>query len=206
MWIAGERLIRGLYERRPAPILLRQAAAVFERSGGRPCAGLASVHNARAQLLAMEGRGDEAIAEVRNAEEVFAQLPSSVTQDIGSTLCYGEDRIRFTAAWVHAHLGQLGPLDDATDRAITVLGDADLRSATQVRLLQAAGYVRAGDIKGGVSHAMENYDRCPTEHRTVIMSRLAGEVWDAVPVERRKDPAITAYRELLSASGRKAIT
>ncbi|GAA4617349.1 hypothetical protein GCM10023195_77440 [Actinoallomurus liliacearum] len=205
LWIAGERLIRGLYERRPAAILLRQAATVFERSGGRPCAGLASVHNVRAQLLAMEGRGNEAISELRNAEEVFAQLPSSVTQDIGSTMSYGEDRIRFTAAWVHAHLGQRGPLDDATDRALAVLGNADPRSTTQVKLLQAAGHVQAGDVMAGVNHAMEIYERCPAEHRTVIMGRLAGGVWEAVPVERRKDPAIAPYRELLSTPGRKAI-
>lgn len=207
MWISGERLVRGLYERRPTPVLLRQAAAVAESSSGRTSPGLLQVHTMRAQLFAVVGRADEAIAEVRRAEDAFGRLPASAKNDIASDWCFGEDRIRYMTAWVHAHLGQCGPLDVAADRAVRLLEAVDQpRSATQVKLLQAAGYVRSGDVVAGVAHATSTYEECPPGQRTALVTELAGGVWNAIPVTRRNEPAAEDYRELLARPSRKAIT
>src|SRR3954467_11967617 len=56
LWVSGERLIHGLYEQRPVPVLLRQSDAVLGRLPHRPCAGLATVRTLRAQALATAGR------------------------------------------------------------------------------------------------------------------------------------------------------
>ncbi|WP_345432044.1 hypothetical protein [Actinoallomurus vinaceus] len=209
MWIAGERLIRGLYERRPAPVLLRQAATAAESSNGRACAGLLHIQTMRAQLFAVVGRADDAVVELRRAEDTFASLPATDTNDIASDWCYGEDRIRYSTAWVYAYLGQSAPLDVAADRAVQLLEDVDqLRSVTQVKLLQAAGYVRSGDVAAGIDRAISTYEQCPANQRTALVTELAGDVWNAIPIERRRGPAAEGYRELLVASGslRKAIT
>ena len=208
MWIAGERLIRGLYERRPAPVLIRRAAAAADTYGPRATVGLLRVHTTRAQVFAMSGRSEDAVAAVRCAEDVFAGLPSSMTEDLASDWCFGEDRIHYSTAWVHAYLGQPGPLDQAAARAVELLEEADHpRGVTQVRLIQAAGYVRAGDIAAGIGHATAVFEECPPEQRTALVTELADGVWTAIPTSQRKDPAIEGYRELLALSGaRKAIT
>lgn len=209
MWIAGEQLIRGLYERRPAPILLRQADAAAGSSNGRACAGLALIQTMRAQLLSVVRPGD-AVDELQRLEDTFAKLPSADTSDIASDFCFGEDRIRYATAWVYAQMGQSGPLDVAADRAVQLLEAVDQRrSVTQIKLLQAAGHVRSGDVAEGVAHATSTYEQCPPDQRTVLVTRLAGGVWDAIPVERRKESAAESYHELLALSGPprpKAIT
>jgi transcriptional regulator with XRE-family HTH domain len=207
LWVSGERMIRGLYEQRPAAVLLRQAAEAAARQRKHPCGGLAHVRTLQAQVFALVGRADDAVQELGRAEAVFAQLPAEVTSDAGSTWCWGEDRLRYTEAWVHAHLGDTAQLDAATNRALELLEYTDPRSATQIKLVQAFGHVRAGDVTEGVRLASSTYEAWPAEQRTTIVGRLAGEVWNAVPVAQRRDPSVAAYRELVaSSSSRKEIT
>jgi hypothetical protein len=207
LWVSGERMVRGLYERRPAAVLLRQAAEAAGRQREHPCGGLAHVHTLQAQVFSLVGRADDAVQELRRAEAVFAQLPAAVTSDVGSTWCWGEDRLRFTEAWVYAHIGGTARLDAATNRAVELLEYADPRSATQVKLVQAFGHVRAGDVTEGIRLANSTYEAWPADQRTTIVSRLAGEVWNAVPVEQRRVPSVAAYRELVaSSSSRTEIT
>lgn len=207
LWVGGERLMHGLYGRRPIPVLLHEAKTIISQTPTRPCAGLAHVRTLQAQLLAQTGQAGQAAAEIRRAEEVFVQLPAEVTQDVGSIMCWGEDRLRYTEAWVHAYSGSPEQLDVATTKALQLYEHADPRSATQIKLLQAFGHIRAGDITEGVKHASSTYEACTTEQRTTIVARLADQVWDAVPAKQRTIPAAAAYRELLAVpSSRKALT
>jgi hypothetical protein len=207
LWVSGERMIHGLYERRPTAILLRQANAAAERAPASPCRGLAHIRTVRAQLLALAGQLDEAVQEIHRSHEVFEQLPGAVTDEAGSIAHWGEDRLRYTEAWVYAHLGERGQLDQAVARAHEVLPPAEHRSRTQINLLQAFGHVRAGDVAEGIRHAQATYADYPVEQRTVMVTCLADQVWEVVPSQRRDDPGVTAYRELLTAAPhRKAIT
>jgi transcriptional regulator with XRE-family HTH domain len=147
LWVTGERLIHGIYDRRPAAVLLGQATSAAVRASGRPSVGLAKATAAQAQLLAMAGREDAAFTELRRVEEVFAHLPSSVTQDVASISCWGEDRLRYTQAWVYAHLGESDRLHDAVDQALAVYEAAGRdRAIAQVKLMRAFGVVRSGDV------------------------------------------------------------
>lgn len=204
--VAGERLTRALYAPQPASTLLRQTDAVLSRAPG-PCAGLGMVRAVRAQLFATEGRTDQAKQEIREADEVLVRLPAAITQRVHSTLAWREDRLRYTEAWTHAYSGAREQLDVATEQALRLYGPGDPRSATQIKLLQAFGHVRAGDVTEGTKQATAVYGTCPGDQRTTLVTRLAGLVWDAVPAGRRNAPSAVAYRELLAApTGGKSIT
>ena len=198
LWVSGERLIHGLYERRPVPVLLRQSDAVLGRLPHRPCAGLATLRSLRAQASATVGRADDAVSELRRAEEVFVRLPAEVTGDIGTTMAWGEDRLRFTEAWVYAYSGSEAELDASVERALDLCGNTKQRSATQIKLLQGFGRVHAGDATEGIKHASSAYVACPAEQRTAGIARLADLVWEAVPSRQRAAPSMAAYRESLS--------
>jgi hypothetical protein len=200
LWVSGERLIHGLYEQRPIPILLRQSDAVLGRLPHRPCSGLATVRSLRAQALATLGRTDEATKELRDVEEVFGRLPAEVTQDIATTMAWGEDRLRFTEVWVYAYSGAQAKLDASSKRALELLEHTKQRSATQIKLLRAFGRVNAGDVSEGIKYAGSVYAAQPVEQRTAGITRLADLVMEAVPAGQRAASAVTAYRESLSAA------
>jgi hypothetical protein len=140
------------------------------------------------------------VAEIRRAEEVFGRLPAEATRDIGTTMAWGEDRLRFTEVWVHAYSGSQAKLDASTERALELLEHTKQRSATQIKLLQAFGRVHAGDVSAGTKYAGSVYAAQPVEQRTAGITRLAGLVLEAVPARQRAVPAVAAYRESLSAS------
>lgn len=157
----------------------------------------------------MVGQDDDAVTDLRRAKETFAVLPSTETSDLASDWCFGEDRIHYVDTWVHAYRGETGALDEAATRAIRLLETVDQpRSVTQIKLIQAAGYVRSGDIAAGVARATSTFEQCPAEQRTALVTELAGGVWNAISTERRREPAAESYRELLAESGTspKAIT
>lgn len=205
LWIRGEQIVHGLYENRPPVVLLRKADQAV--ASGTACRGLLHVRTVRAQLLALEGAHEEAAAELRVCEEIFGRLPASVTDEVRSITGWAEDRLRYTEAWVHAHVGERDRLDTAVARAAQVLPSDDPRVRVQLDLLRAAGHVRAGDTTVGVQHAHTVYEMQPDEHRTVMVTSLARQVAEAVPAHDRDLPVVTGYRELLSSgAARRAIT
>jgi transcriptional regulator with XRE-family HTH domain len=206
MWIQGERLVSGLYENRPRMLLLRQADDVIAASDG-PASGVIGIRAVRAQLLAMEGAGDQAARELRACEQIFETLPYSVTHSSRTVHAWSEDRLRYTQAWVYAHTGERDGLDDAVDRAHQLLPPDDPRVHTQLSLLRACGHVRAGDATEGVKAAHAVYAAQPAEQRTTMVKSLAGLVLRAVPPSSHAEPPVIDYRELIaSGSGRRFIT
>ncbi len=207
LWTTGERLVHGLYERRPTPVLLRKASAITERASDTPCRGLAHIRTVRAQLLALDGQAAAATAELRRSGEVFGRLPTSVTNDTRSIAGWGEDRLRYTEAWVYAHLGQRDRLDRAVSRAHEVLPSTNHRVRAQVSLLQALGHVHSGDVTVGVRQAQAVYEGHPAEQLTTMVTSLADQVLAAVLVQSRREPAVATYRELItSGAQRREIT
>jgi hypothetical protein len=209
LWVQGERLTHGLYEGNPAPILLQQANAAVGSASMTPCRGLVHTRAIRAQLLAMDGDGTEALHELHRCGEVFEQLPpNEVTSNVGSVLSgWAYERLHYTGAWVYAHLGQREQLDQAAATVRGLLSPAHHRMHAQINLLQAYGHIRIGDVSEGIRHAQTTYAAHPAEQRTVLVTSLADQVWKAVPLRRRGDPDVSDYRELLVVnSQRKEIT
>lgn len=198
LWVAHNRLIRGIYEDRPAAVLLARADEAIARSSGIPCPGLAGLHSVRAQVFALQGRVPVAAAALRSCEEITERTHAS-TADARSTNNWAEDRVHYTAAWVHAYAGDRERVDKSVGHALAIVPADDPRTRAQLALLRASGHVRAGDVTEGVRLAHAVYEAQPVEHRTILLSSLARQVADAVPVESRRSPDVAGYRELLGA-------
>lgn len=198
LWIAGERTIRGLYEDRPLPILLKEADAALADAPAAVTRGRMSVLAGRAQVLAALGSPAAAQA-MRDHLDAFEAWPANQHGDIASDLDYGEDRPRYVQAWMHAHAGNAEECSEAVAQAKRLYARVDARSHAQVELIEALGRVRAGDISEGIRHAATVYSAHPAEHRTVLVHRLATNVLDAVPPSRRELDAVNDYRALVSA-------
>lgn len=195
--VSSERLIRDIYEDRSPSVILQKANVALERGPRTPSRGLASLHSVRAQVLALDGRAPEAASDLQTIEEIAQRLPASAT-DVRSTDKWSEDRLHYTAAWVHAYAGDRGPLDKSVADAGAVLPANDPRTRAQLALLRASGHVRAGDVTEGVRLAHTVYEAQPAEHRTTLVSSLARKVTDAVPAQHRRNPGVTAYVELVA--------
>ncbi|MFF0579068.1 hypothetical protein [Streptosporangium saharense] len=206
LWIKAEQLIHGIYDQRPAPVLLRHADAALNGYTDSSYRGVVGISSARAQLLATLGRSAEATAELHRCGEVFERLPGAVTGNVQTVEGWGAERLGYTTAWVYAHLGDRDRLDHAVSQTQQILEQSDARFRVQLALLQAVGYVRFGDVTEGVRHAQAAYQAYPAEQRTTMVTRLANEVLEAVPVGEQGAHAVADYRELLAASGRRAIT
>ncbi|MFC5750492.1 helix-turn-helix domain-containing protein [Actinomadura rugatobispora] len=205
--VTAERLIQGMYEERPAAVMLRRADATLARAPRAPGRGTAQLHTARTQLLALQGDGAAAATALRTAEEYLQQLPASVTRNSPSVFAYGEDRVRYTEVWAHAYVGgSLGELEEAVERALHALPDDEPpRRPAQLRLLHAAGLVRAGDVTEGVRHAHAVYEAQPADQRSTMVTSLAKQVMEAVPEAGRKQPGVAAYGELLASGPRRSM-
>jgi len=199
LWIKGERLIHGIYDQRPPMILLRYADDAINQAPDATCRGMVTVIGARAQILAMEGRADEAMADLHRCGEIFEGLPASVTSNVHSIEGWGEDCLHYTSAWVHAYLDDTDQLDQAATQAYQALGQTRSRQWVQLNLLQSFGHIRSGDVTEGIRQAHTVYEAHPAEHRTTLITHLANQVLRAVPPASRTTPAVTAYRDLLAA-------
>jgi DNA-binding NarL/FixJ family response regulator len=190
-------------------LLLDRSDDALGQAPATPCRGLVKVRAVRAQLLAMENRGDDAFAELRSCEEGFEALPSDVTNQVRSINSWGEDRLRYTEAFVCANLGELDQLDRAVQRTNELLPPASPRWRVHVQasLLQALGRVRAGDVTGGISHAQEHYGEYPADRRTTMVTSNAGDILQSVPAKQRATAPVRQFQAMLQPAGqRKAIT
>jgi len=207
LWVSGEQLIHGLYERRPVPILLRRADDVVERAGDVTHRGFITVLAARAQLLALDGgRPGEAERALQQTAALFAELPSSITSERRSLVGWGEDRLRYTETFVHAHQGDADLVTAAAARALELIPRDQRRFRTQLELLHGFGLVRSGDVTEGVRHAQGALESDPGARSSLMSATIAGDVLDAVPAAARREPLVVGYRELLSGDSRRAIT
>jgi transcriptional regulator with XRE-family HTH domain len=205
LWVRGERIVHGLYEDRPAAILLRQIAEATEFARGHACIGLAEMSGAHAQLLALSGNSGSAEAELQRTEDILVRLPPTVTGDTSTVLNWGETRLRYTETWVYAHLGDEKATDLAAQRAIRLYPASDSRTPTQIRLMQAFGRVQAGDLSEGLRHARVAYEGLPADQRTTMVTGLARSIADAVPAISMHRCDVLSYRELVAAPARRAI-
>ncbi|WP_147312515.1 hypothetical protein [Thermomonospora umbrina] len=201
LWVSAEELIHGMYDRRPTVVLLHRAEAIAAHAPASASRGLAPVGTAHAQLLALDGRRDAALRKLQRCAEVFEHLPVTVTGDVRTVAGWGEDRLRYTEAFVYAHLGERDPLDQAVARTQELLAPAgDHRARAQISLLQAFGHVRTGDVTEGVRLAQTVYESQPAEQRAEFVQSLAEQVLEAVPTRNSGDRLVADYRQLLHQS------
>ncbi|WP_460306619.1 hypothetical protein [Actinocorallia aurea] len=200
LWVSGEQLIHGLYERRPTPILLRRADALVERVGESDHRGYVTVLAARAQLHALSGPGHEADAAeaIERTASLFARLPTSITSERRSIVGWGEERLRYAETFVAAHLGDLDRLDSAAARTLTLIPLDQTRFRTQLKLLHGFGLVRGGDLRRGIDCATAAVEADPGARDSLMSAAIAGDILRELPAS--PTPEIAGYRELVAGS------
>ncbi|MFC4054598.1 helix-turn-helix domain-containing protein [Actinomadura syzygii] len=200
LWVRGQRLIHGIYEQRPIPLLLKYANDAIDLAGGRPCSGLAEISGGRAQTLALAGNPDAAKAELPRLEVVLDRLPTSISSEINSANAMGEGRLRYVEAWVYAHDGDTAKADAAAQRATQFYPGTNRRTPVQVNLLRAVARTHSGDVTEGIRHAQATFEAVPLADRTTMVVNLANRVLEPIPAEQEGQASVTAYRELLMLS------
>jgi transcriptional regulator with XRE-family HTH domain len=205
LWVRGQRIIHGLYENRPFQVLSRQADAATGFAHGHICAGLADVSTGRAQVSVLSGDYLSAERELHRSEDILSQLPPSVTEDTSSVMGWGEAQLRYTEAWVYAHMGNETETDRAIERALQLYPESDSRSPAQAKLMQAFARIRSGDINEGIRHARAVYEPLVTEQRTTMVDALALQVLNSIPLEAQKRVDVTEYRSLVATSSQRMI-
>jgi transcriptional regulator with XRE-family HTH domain len=203
LWVRGQRIIHGLYEHQPAPLLLRRIGKATELAGSRPCVGNAEICTGRAQALALGGDHSSAERELRRTEVILGQLPVSVTANADSIMGWGEAQLRYTESWVYAHMGDEGKTDRAARRALQLYPGTDTRSPAQIRLMQAFARIIRGDVSEGIRQAQSTYEPLRSAHRTAMVDTLARRILIYVPAREKNRPDVAAYQELMTSSSRQ---
>jgi transcriptional regulator with XRE-family HTH domain len=206
LWVRGERIIHGLYERRPAQAVLRQVDSAVEFARGHNnCVGMAHVSTARAQALVLSGDYRSAEYELGRAGDIVALLPPSATRDSNSVMCWGEDRLHYTQAWVYSHMGNADKTAQAAERALRLYPASDDRTPAQIKLMLAFALIRSGSVDEGIRHAHAVYGPLSPDQRTTMLGTLAGQVLSSIPAESQNRPDVAAYRTLVASPISKAI-
>ncbi|WP_344900519.1 hypothetical protein [Actinomadura meridiana] len=204
LWVRGERLIHGLYERRSPHLLIRHANDAMELGQGHTCAGLAHVSTGRAQALVLAGMNEAAERELSRCEQIFSDLPGQVTTETNSVFGWAVSRLAYTQTWVSACGGDIAKADTNARRALQIYPASDNRTPVQVKLMRALACTQAGDITAGISEAQAIYEVVPAEHRTTMVTDLARRVLSPISLEARRRSDVMAYEELLATSAQSS--
>ena len=205
LWLRGQRIIHGLYENRPLQVLLRQFEGARDYAHDYVCAGNAEVSVGGAQVSVLYGDYQSAEVRLRRASEILSRLPSSVTNDTGSVMGWGEAQLRYAEAWVYSHMGNEAKTDRAADRALQLYPESDNRSPAQIRLMQAFARIQSGDISEGIRCARTVYEPLGSGQCTTMVDALAQRVLNSVPFEAQKRSDVAEYRALVAPATRKMI-
>ncbi len=190
-WICGYEVVRGLYDDRPLEDILRLA----DHAEAVGAASAPELISGKAQVLAMLGRPDEARAALRRVQELFVQLPVSVTSDSQSVLSWGE-------SFVYSYLGDVARAEAAQHAALRLYPTTNRRGPAQIELMRALCLVRSGDTVAGLKHAQATMTGLAQIHQIRPVVDLSWKILDSLPAAGRKSPAANEFRDYLAASSR----
>jgi hypothetical protein len=205
LWVRGQRVIHGLYEARPIPVMLRQVESTAELAHNHACAGLADVCTGYAQVAVLSGDYRSAERELERSREILNRLPPDVAEDAGSVFGWGEDKLRYTEAWVYSYMGDEPKTEQAIERALELYPASDTRSPAQTNLMRAFARIKAGDITEGIRHASGVYGPLDSGQRTTMVDALAQRVLHSIPREVLNRPDVIEYRAPISAPSARLI-
>jgi transcriptional regulator with XRE-family HTH domain len=201
--VRGRRAVFALYDRHPMTSVLRFAEDAIGASGGKPCAGAASAHAARAQALARLGRRDEAREAITDLTEMFTQLPDSTVCDRVSQWGWGETRLRWVESDVYSLAGLQREAAEAQHAALALYPRSAYQAPAQIELHRATCLIVSGDPGEGARHAARTLRALPADHhRDVLVHHTAALALSKVPDRARRLPDVIQARELLALPGR----
>ncbi|MFY1671180.1 helix-turn-helix domain-containing protein [Plantactinospora sp. WMMB334] len=192
--VRAQEIVNGCYDGQDPQAVLRLSEEAVSLAAGRVSPAVANLHGGRAQLLAMQGRAEEARAEMRRVVDITAQLPAVPAGEDDSLWIWPEQRLRHTESFVYTHIGDTSAASAAQDRAVALYPSSQARLRTQVELHRACGLIRDGYIPDGLRHAADVLDRLPAEQHTDTLRSVAHQVLAAVPEREMHRPAVTDLR------------
>jgi hypothetical protein len=198
MWVRGQEVVIGLYQRRPTAVLAGIARHPVDTSSSRASTGAVQLLAAHAQLHATVGHHEGARDALTQAERIFDRLPDAITANTDSAFGWPEQRLRHAESFIAAHTGPSRL--DVHDRARALYGPARQISRCQVELHRALSIVRNRDPRVGVRHASETLAALATEHRRLFVLAVADDVLAAVPPNEHSQHYVHEYRDLLAAT------
>ncbi|MFC4010531.1 hypothetical protein ACFOY2_25115 [Nonomuraea purpurea] len=200
-FILAKSAIQGLYEHRPVQVLLNNAEEALAAANNVPCAGTVTALAVQAQILAMQGNVDSALAALREQARIFKLLPSSVRDDHHSTFGCPEERLMHTRSFASIYGSEMPRDDEAQRAALASYPETNARGRAQLRLHHALHQVRSGDIVAGLDLARDAVAGLPPHAQTIFVRFDAEAVLTAVPTTlqspRQKDAAVE-YRQMLA--------
>ncbi|QXJ21634.1 XRE family transcriptional regulator [Actinomadura graeca] len=196
VWIRGRAAQAGYRVERSDQAVINLTDEAIRIADGRPSAGLARAHAARACLAAERGDGEGALAAIEKTRETFETLPQGT--DGQTTLSFSESQLLGAETFVFVHLGDKRA-SAALEHALALYPPKAQTSITSLQMMRAASLVKARDIDSGLQHAV-----------TVIQDRrdavkagtrlLARQILHMLPDQARALPAARELRALMSAA------
>lgn len=194
-----------IYEQRPLTLVLHRAEEAMLLSGASVYPGTAEAIAARAQALALLGRTDEASNAIDQLNQAFDRLQASVTDATTILSGWPARRLWHTNSYVYTQLGDANKATHAQEQATALIPSSAPRPRAQIQLHAARRLVGAGHITDGARHAHAVVAALPAHQRTAMVTGVARQVLDAVPVKERLRPAVRELDELLAPAGHTRI-
>ncbi len=166
-------------------------------AGGASCAGAASAHAARAQVLAGMGRRADALGALADYKRTRDGLPDGDVETASNEWRHDGRRALAVEAWVLTKVGDLAAALAAQDAYQVHSGDAGGRA--RVELLRAETLIRAGDVDGGAGHCVAVLKALPSEWRQTrgVVVRAHAAI-GAVPAQLGSRASVRDAREVLA--------
>ncbi|WP_329091540.1 helix-turn-helix domain-containing protein [Streptosporangium sp. NBC_01469] len=196
--VYASEAVQGLYEDRPAALVLSRVDSALALTSGRPCQATARALGARAHALALVGDHASAHESLDQQARVFDALPDRVTRDELSMDGWPEFRLLHTRSLVYALSGHSAAAR-AQREALAAHPSGRPRPTVQVRLHEAISAVRDGDVEEVLEQARRTVEGLGTNVNWFVL-RTAQWVADAVPPRERSRSAVIDYREQLTLS------
>lgn len=199
VWVRDWEVVNGTYEGRPAHELLELADATLALGGELISSGVTGILSGRSQILAMQGRVDEAMATLRDLEEMTALLPSPVQEDELSMHGWPEFRLRYTESWVYTLSEMRSSAVSAQDRALSLYPRSLAKERAQMEMHRAGCLVALESIDEGIQYAQQSLDALPAPfHNELLYTTARQFVVSSVPERERHRPDVRDFLSRLN--------
>lgn len=195
VWVRAEEGTESYYMKRLGPAANNLLTEAVDLAGGHPSLGLAQALKIRARIFAEQGRADEARAALHDLQDIYAALPSEVTNERISVWGMPPADVRSAEAWTLAKLGDSKPALPLLDQAIAEVPQEKAGGRANIGLLQAWCLVQEHEVTEGLDHAVRVTQALPV---TPPRRRIVGEILSALPEQARGLPAARELRALAS--------